>query len=198
MKFPTSKSGFTLTELVVSIAIISVIATILLGSRNQYSERLILKNETYNSILYIRQAQVYSLGVKASGSPATFNTSYGIYFEISYPNQFIFFTDENADGKFQSTEANEIILLKNGITIQKLCLYLPPGTEECYPPGGGLRKVAVTFRRPNSSAKVLGLNSANNVISALDPPALVYFISKSGLSSSVKVDSTGVIAVLGI
>lgn len=198
MKFSTSNSGFTLAELVVSIFIISVVATILLGNRNQYNERLILKNETYRVTLFVRQAQVYSLGVKAGGSPATFNTSYGVHFDTNNTNQFIFFTDENADSKFQSAEANEIILFQNGITIQKVCLLLPSENPKCSTDDVNVRKMVITFKRPDSAAVVKVLNNGDNEISALNPPATIYLISKTGLISSIKVDSTGVIAVLGI
>ncbi|MEK9185548.1 MAG: type II secretion system protein [Patescibacteria group bacterium] len=194
MKIENSKLkinfGFTLAELVVSMAIISIMAAVLLGNRNQYSERLILKNETYNTVLYLRQAQVYSLGVKAGGSPAIFNTSYGALFNMAESNQFKFFTDANFDGKFQTSEINNNISLKDGVVLQKVCM-----AATCSP--GSLSKIAVTFKRPNSAAILKGLNSSDDDL-GLSPPTAIYLISKTGLISTIKVDTSGGISIIGI
>ena len=180
------------------MAIISIMAAMLLGNRNQYSELLILKNETYKAVLFVRQAQVYSLGVKAGGSSSTFNTSYGVYFDTSAVSQFKFFTDENGNGKWDTGEANENVPLQNGVEIQKICLELNQ-LDKCYPIGTGqVRKAVITFKRPSAEAIVKGLNTADNVIPPLTAPAFIFLKSKTGLISSITVDSTGVIAVVGI
>lgn len=207
MRIFNSKMGFTLAELVVSMAIISIMAAILLGSRNQYNERLALKNETYKVVLYLRQAQVYSMGVKGGGSPVTFNTSYGVHFRRDEPTQFRFFTDQNGDGKFpnDNSEINEIISLSNNVTFDmnmpKMgCTTKNGAIWRCYGPQGGLRQISITFKRPSSSAMIKFLTQGGDDTDPgeYNPPITIYLKSQTGLGSSIKVDSTGVVAVVGI
>ena len=46
-----SKRGFTLVELIVSIALITVLSGILLGSRRQFADKLNLKNPVVNKFI---------------------------------------------------------------------------------------------------------------------------------------------------
>jgi prepilin-type N-terminal cleavage/methylation domain-containing protein len=200
LKIKNSNQGFTLVELLVCISIITVLAAVLLGNRSRYSERLILKNQTYNMALYLRQAQVYSLGVKGSGSPTTFNTPYGVYFENTVTNQFIFFTDENTDGKFQTTETNEVVPLSNGVSIQKICGMEDDEDDEekC---GNPLKRITVTFKRPSPAALIRFLNNVGvnggNDINSIYPPAIIYLVSQTGLVSSTTISASGAISIQG-
>lgn len=188
--------GFTLVELLVCISIIAVLAVVLLGNRSRYSERLILKNQTYNMALYLRQAQVYSLAVKGSGSPTTFSTSYGVHFSADNPpNQFKFFTDENGNDRFDGGEQNEDITLSNNITIQSVC---GNNGSDCYATTGNFQMMSITFKRPASAARMRFMNYGGNLTGGVNPPAVITLRSQTGLTSSIKVDSTGGISIQGI
>ena len=116
--------GFTLTEMIVVIAIVSLIFSILLGGSKAYSEKLNLKNQAYNLVLYLRQAQVYALGVrgfKNSSNPTNFDVSYGVSIDPISENKITFFTDENSDGFYESNENHEQYSFSQGIYINKIC-----------------------------------------------------------------------------
>ncbi len=197
-----NKRGFTLMEMLIVLGIIVVIFTVLLTSNKKYSEKLNLKNQTYNALLMLRQAQVYSLGVKAGGTPATFNASYGVSFNMSSPGQFVFFTDENNNGKYEGpgcqgecgdNEQASVYPLLNNVTIQKVCgIY--NNSEQCSPQSS-LQNVDITFKRPRSEASIKFIKTDGSFDLTLLPPATVYFISQTGLISSIKVDATGGVSI---
>jgi prepilin-type N-terminal cleavage/methylation domain-containing protein len=82
---PTPKSlvsGFTLTELIVVITIATIITTALVFQQAKWNDNLAVSTQAYDLALMIRQAQIYSLGVKEDNSATgdKFNIGYGIYF----------------------------------------------------------------------------------------------------------------------
>ena len=182
--------------MIVVLAIVSLILTVVLGSQSKYSDRLNLKNQAYNVALFIREAQVYSLGVKNSSPSGTqqFNSSYGIAFQTASPNSIIFFIDKNLDGRY--TDASELIEQNNfvgGITVNNYCGTNSSGVEDCSTPQ--LRTIDITFLRPNPIATVLFHNPGGQLINSLYPPSRVELRSPNGALVSIKVDSTGQISI---
>ena len=101
----SSQAGYTIIELLVVFAIISVIMLITLFQYSTFSSSTLLTNLTYEVALSIRQAQVYGLSVKgtkggaaAPYSNATYNAGYGIHLDAVHPSgnlitSMVLFTD---------------------------------------------------------------------------------------------------------
>src|SRR3989344_86221 len=85
-----SHRGFTLVEMIVVLSLISLILAVILGSQSKYSDRINVKNHAYKVDRFVRQAQVYSRGVKSTSGAgiSDFNTSYGVSFQTTAPNSF--------------------------------------------------------------------------------------------------------------
>lgn len=199
-EYTYTKSGFTLAELMVCVSIIALLSLILLGNRNTYVERLVLKNETYKVSLAIRQAQVQSLSVKGftgGGSPTKFDTSYGISFYADDPqDRFILFADQNDNGQYDAGgEQSEIISLSGNVVIQSVC---GNNGSSCYASTGNFQKVTIRFKRPDPSALMRFMNNGGNTSGGINPPVVINLISKTGITSSVKVESTGAISIQGL
>ena len=83
--------GFTLPEMLVVLAIISIVTAVTITSQSSFDRTIILANTAYDLGVTIRYAQTYGIGSRAAGLPL--NTGYGIYFNRGAPHSFIFFAD---------------------------------------------------------------------------------------------------------
>ena len=192
LQIKNSTQGFTLSELIVTVAIITIMISITLGSRNTYTERLVLKTEMYNATLTLRKAQVYSLGVKGSvagSNPTTFDTSYGVSFNALANDTFSLFVDENIDRDMDPLEYRDVFVIGNKVTVQKICALLG-GVETCSP-DGSIARIDVTFNRPKPNARVKVMTSSGTEISNTSTPVKIYFVNSSGASSFIQIDYTG-------
>ncbi|MGH7175638.1 MAG: pilus assembly FimT family protein, partial [Minisyncoccia bacterium] len=84
-------SGFTLIEMMVSLAIVTIIAGVVLTSHSSFSNSLIVSNTAYDVALSMREAQSYGIGVRGLGS--TVNVGYGLDFSAATPLSYRFFSD---------------------------------------------------------------------------------------------------------
>jgi prepilin-type N-terminal cleavage/methylation domain-containing protein len=208
---PFSSVGFTLVELVVTISIISLIYTVLLGSRNRYSDQLILKNEAYNLSLALRQAQLYSLGVVSSGNTQYFNTSYGVSFGICRRDRghVYSFVDQNLNGVYDdATEPVVDYQFPSSVRINSVNGTKADGAYEAGAtncgggaPGTGIKYVDITFTRPSPVAsikyfKTVAPNDPTPVPHISYAPVCIKLENQSaGLTAAVKVDTSGQITL---
>lgn len=89
-------AGFTLIEMLVVLAIISVIIGIVVVSQHSFDNSMILSNTAYDIALSVREAQAYGNAGHGKGSGGTlFPVSYGtgIDFNVSTPHRYILFAD---------------------------------------------------------------------------------------------------------
>jgi prepilin-type N-terminal cleavage/methylation domain-containing protein len=184
------KKGFTLIELMIVIALITIMASVFLLGRNQYSDRLNLKTQSYALASLIRQAQAYSLGVRANNG--NFNSSYGISVTKSAPATVVFFVDTNKNGKYDSSNSESIDSydMADGTQIVDIC-GLTSGAENC----SNLDRVDVTFARPSPVAVIKFLNSGGSDVLGRNPPGKIYLQSASGSRVSITLDITGQVSI---
>lgn len=137
--------GFSLPELVVTIAIISIVTSVVLFRYGSFNSSTLLKSQAYELALDIRQTQVYGLSVRAEGVSPDWREEYGIYI-TSGSNQYTFFQDNDAavPAVYDSSEALNTISLDPRFEISDICI---DGT--C-----GQSEVHITFRRPNFNALI--------------------------------------------
>ncbi len=88
---PVKPRGFTLVEMVVVLAIISVITGIALMSQSTFNRSLLLTNTAYTVALSIRQMQ--SLGLSSRVFDTVQNTGYGVHVAAATPESYLLFAD---------------------------------------------------------------------------------------------------------
>jgi len=93
------KKGFTLLELLFVVAIFSILTVVVVYNYGNFNSNIIMSNLAYEVAMEIRQAQVYSLGVRAASTTGLesrdqFDTRYGIYFDLDNSDtNFVSFAD---------------------------------------------------------------------------------------------------------
>jgi prepilin-type N-terminal cleavage/methylation domain-containing protein len=184
-------AGFTLIELMVVIAIITILMTVMLSGRSDLTDRLNLKNQAYELSGMIRQAQAYSLGVRSASGE--FNISYGVSFDRDTSSTAVFFADKNRNGKYDSAggEAIQIYAIPYGITLNRMYGRLPSGAES----DDNVFKLVVTFNRPSPSAVVKLLNHGGDQVDGRLAPGRVVLKSPKGSEISVIIDSSGQVGI---
>lgn len=191
------KKGFTMIEMLVVITIATLLIASVVVQQYSWNDQLSLNTQTYDMVLYIRQAQVYSLGVKEykTDTQDGFNVGYGVYIDTNNSNQYVFFVDKNKDTQFDSDqEVLEIKNFKNGVYISKVCGF-NGSAEKCSDSQGSLEKVEISFYRPEPKANLNFLNSGGNNVASFDPPAKIYLKSPRGRESSIKIEENGQISI---
>ena len=164
--------GFTLVELIVSIAIMTVILTVVVTGQTNYTSGSSLSQAADDISLSLRQAQVYGISVnKLSGS---FDTGYGIEFRTDSngsKNAYILFADRVKSGLYNYTydgtwncdindlnqttgECLQKTIFSNGNIIKELC-YIPVSGSEGSPCSNPVNRADITFLRPNTDAHII-------------------------------------------
>ena len=109
--FPTS-NGMTYVELIVVLSIFAVLSTVVIFNYGDFQAKVDIKNLASDIALKAVEAQKSSLnGVLplAGYNPATWKPSYGVYFDMNAPKQFIYFVDLNNSGDYQTNELLDTI-----------------------------------------------------------------------------------------
>lgn len=188
--------AFTLVEVMVTGAIISIFAVITIFNYASFSDKLSLSSAGQEIAIAIRQAQSYGINVKESGvSSGDFTKSYGIYFNPNGSSgSFYLFIDKNGDNKYNDavgncivsggTECMEKIDLKNGVTITTL------GSTASCPPLNSVTAVHITFRRPNPDAEIT-FSNGSGVPCVSQSNAQITIRSPRGSQIVVNVENTG-------
>jgi len=108
--------GFTLIELIVSIAIIGFVTTIGVVNYRSANKSSVLQLEAYKAATDIRRAQNMALGaIEFNGAvPA----AWGAHFNIASPDQYLIFADINDDKVYNASDGVlATIMLKNNVTL---------------------------------------------------------------------------------
>lgn len=190
--------GFTLVEMIVTLAIFALITSIMLARYKDFNGGIILTNLAYEIAITLRQAQVYGLSVRGSG--AIFTSAYGIHIAWPTSNKFVLFVDADPikDNKYtSSSEDVEIYTTSRGNTIDDFCATQTQvgGTVECGKTLG-ITFLDVMFLRPNPEA--IFKTDKND-----DPGENVTYRSASitvkspttGRTKTITIQSTGQISV---
>jgi len=166
-----SKSkGFTLLELIVSIAIFVFMTALLIAKFGNFNQSALLTNLAYDVAITLRTAQTFSISsVNANTGATPFQYPHGVHITTATTpanpetdnTKIIMFTDVNSDGKYNPSSSDvieNIYTLSRGAVISYLCI----GDENnCAPAKRGpsdinLSSADITFRRPDPSALIVG------------------------------------------
>lgn len=176
--------GFTLVEMLVVLAIISIITAIAVTGQATFNKSLILTDTAYRVAFSARQAQSYGLASRKYGSD-TSNPGYGLHFASGALNSYIFFADTShtlpaasqcpipavssdnpsykpGNCRFDSATDGMVstFTFDRGFTISSFCgkkgsLY--------YCSSDVLSSLDTVFTRPNTSTTISGLVNGNSL-----------------------------------
>ncbi len=208
------QSGVTLIELIVVVAIFSVVSSVLLFNYSDFSTNVSIRNLSQDIALTIRKSQTYATSVRGitSGTDRTY-PAYGMVFSLESnpgafdPNSknFVSFVDVIPTGfqvpnkKYDSNgscgniaegaeclEAVSITSSDSLVNIETDVTGAPLTTGT----------VAITFRRPSPDAIICYIPSGqSDCISQVPSYVKLTFRSAKGLLRSVSVWNTGQINV---
>lgn len=185
-----SRASFTLVEMIVVIAIMTMLAAVVLGQNINSKNQTVLLNAAYDLSLVLREAQTYGVSTRetAPGS-AEFGKAYGVAFSSSDLSGAVLFQDANNNQEYDSGESISAFVLPRLVSMEKFCGVRANGHEDCSS-NGSLTKLAVLFTRPRPDAVIQSVPRSND-----HAEASIYLISASGGTRTVTVYATGQIAV---
>jgi prepilin-type N-terminal cleavage/methylation domain-containing protein len=183
--------GFTLIEIMVTVAIFAVITSVILARNSKFDDETLLQSAAYEVALSVRTAQNY--GIDVLGQEGNYDSAYGVYFP-SVSSSYVLFRDVDGDNVADEGETVETYELNRGFTIQKVCS-LPdanvnPGCESATREEG----ISILFKRPDPEALVYTV--ANGMVQDATPGALIEIASPRGGQRFVVVLPTGQIGLL--
>lgn len=160
-----STRGFTLVELLVVVAIMTVVMSIVITGQNSFNNSLVVSNTAYDVALAIRSTETFGLGSRVVSGVA--NVGYGVDFNSSTPAVFTIFADtDTAPGESNchtpqsgvvnapDTQPGDCVYdasdskvaaytLGNGVTVTRLCGF-SNSAWNC-----NLSSLDIVFARPN-------------------------------------------------
>jgi prepilin-type N-terminal cleavage/methylation domain-containing protein len=207
------RGGFTLIELIVVVAVITIITALVLFSQNKFNSATLLRSLAYSVALSISEAQSYGTSVRGTTS-INFAPSYGVYFDTSdlslSPQQYFIFADSGnggggpSDGQYETGEGLPAELVPKNYVISQFCAVTAVG-QDCYPSsptGQSLTSLTIYFKRPNPDACIA--SSANPTVcgpGGSSPYTSAYIVvtsSGGGDIRAVKITNPGQLTVCAL
>lgn len=198
------KRGFSLIELMIVIAIFTVITTVALFDQGKLNSNVLLTNLAYDVALTVREAQSYGVGVRYSTNNNSASGGYGVYLNMINPEEIKVFHDLKDDGTYVeaddgSAEKTYEFLNQRGNRIAGICVLDTSGALTEYgvqcpgvPFSKSVDNLNITFKRPDPEAN---FNVGGNPISG---PAYIVLKSQDGTNCrAVVVEGSGQVRVEG-
>lgn len=193
------KKGFTLLELVVSLAIFAFMTAFLLAKYGTFNQSVIMTDLAYDTAINIRNAQGAALDVEGASSTGTgfvFNNIYGVHF-VSGANSFIYFVNPSTFGNnpgstytpggSQPSQVISTYTMKAGDSISNICV-----VSAC-PTGSQVPFLDVSFQRPNPDAIINA--SVSGGATTTYPYADITILGSDSETRNVIIEGTGEISV---
>jgi len=195
----------------VSIAIATIILTVIVFNQSTYTEGTALTNLADEIGSTVSQAQAYGIGVKEFSTGTTeFDASYGLAFSLlssGSNSAYIYFADRDPagpslpnkiyDGEWTcpiggASECLRRIDIPRGNYIADICVLRYSNPDQC----NVAWRVDISFARPSTQAQIQFFNPSGT---PFDPGnvkgARIELGSPGGLTRSVTVYSTGQVSV---
>lgn len=204
--------GFTMLELMISIAIIGVMSTVILIDYPESVVKVNLANLNHKIALLIREAQIRGSSVDSRNSTNdNAIAGYGIYVELDKNDTAIIFNDyaevgnyvngiQVGDGRYSSSspldETSSLISLRKRYTFSKLCVgngypFICNNDETEGVPI--INSMTVSFKRPNPRALFYINNDATSTMGGACLEIVSPQHPAEGHERSVRIFSSGMI-----
>jgi prepilin-type N-terminal cleavage/methylation domain-containing protein len=185
--FPAGNRGMTFIELIVVIGIFATVSGVVLFNFTGFTTNISLQNLANQIALQLKKSQTQALS--GTGGSALFGAnkpSYGIHFDTTKPDKFIFFADLNNDGQYTGAaacgtagaECVDEIFIKSGDRLSNLFV------------GTNMSDLDVTFKRPFPDARFFSATVEQAV-----PNVGIEITSSKGLQKTIIVWTTGQIEI---
>ncbi len=197
-------SGYTFIELIIVIAIFSIISSVVLFNFSDFSTNISLQNTTSDIALQIKEAQSDAISGRLndtinlyvdSNSLDYYKPSFGMRFEIDRPSNFIKFTDLDKDRVYggdcsiTNTECLKDVKINGFDSISKICVVKTVDLSVCEDVG----VLDISFERPFPDA-IISVNEdgfkfyENN-------SAQITLVSSKGSQRKIIINAVGNISV---
>ena len=198
--------GFSLMEMLVVIALFTIITGAALANHARFGEGILATNLAYDVALSLREAQSYGLSVREGAGAGIFDVGYGVHFKDD--TFFVFFADldnnqkydgTSVDGKcVNGTECLKVYRLERGNSIASFCGVLTSfGSLDCrdfIANRDDISFLDVLFKRPYPDAFIrTDLNGQNE--ERYQSAYVVLLSPKHRESRVVEVFQTGQISI---
>lgn len=195
------RTGFTLFEILVSLAIFTVLTAVIVSKNSQFKGATLISNLAYEVALLYRQTQTYGTAVRGSGPllETRITAGYGLHIDLRDPpngsNQKIILYIDNRNPTtpnylYDSTELRDTFFIQSGFTIDSVCATVS-GSQVCST-DPAYTTLDVTYRRPDPTP-VIKIGAAGVFYTATDATVTLKYYK--GSTSKVLISSTGQISV---
>jgi len=190
---PAPQAGFSLVELLVSVAIIVLVLSIVITQQNSFNSAALLRSQAYEVATDIRMLQLTAVSATndASGGSDEFRSIVGLHFNTGATanHQYELFVDGNGDGAYTSADS---FYAPTGLLDPRFVIAdIRPNGGAATP--GTSESVSITFERPNFDALFSGSMSSVHIV--ISPEG----VTPAGDCESeriIEVTSTGQVTVL--
>ncbi len=160
-----SRSGFTLIEILVAIAIMTIIMGVVVFDHQKFSDQLRITNLAYQIALSVREAQAYGINVRGDVTTGgnQFNVGYGVHFSTEENTSYTTFIDRGdpddtssiGNSQYDIDEKITTYILERGNTISDICSKIISGTGSSISTEVNCeaQTIDITFQRPNPDAR---------------------------------------------
>ncbi len=200
-------SGFSLMEMLVSIAIVALIMAVVVLNQGDFTDSFNLSTNINDLELQIRQEQVFGISVKEFENE--FSSAYGVSLSTFSEEEklfYIVFADRTISGSKNgiydsgsscvvggSSECIKSNPLTRGVKINKICALNEVNPTTCSEIVG---RADITFNRPYPNAKISFFDSSGLLITVSNAVGVqIELISPQGKLKSVKVYTSGQLSI---
>lgn len=183
----TKTAGFSIVELLVSIAIISIIVTTIVLRQDNFNQSVLLRNQAYDVAFAIREVQQSAVSVvNTSGSIGDIRSALGLYFETGSSTYYIYRDKDNNKHYNQSEEYGSPGRLDSRFRVVEI------KDED----GAPYSKVSIAYQRPNFDAVFYNHLATGPVELAKKTLKIVIAsVADSAQKRTILITSTGQISV---
>lgn len=167
--------GFTLLEMLVSLAIFGIITAIVVFNYGAFNSNVLVTNLAYEIALSIRQMQTYGLSVRNVDPSSSADYAFGVHFSSADYQKFYLYADISKDGILNDvgscgvsgSECLEEINLRGDVGISSITTCKTETSSSC----NSSDYVDILFLRPDPQAIIIENGEYKN---GSQPNSLIY------------------------